>query len=194
MKKTTAAGGFGRRVILMHHCPLVRRARLISHKALALSGLALAAMLFSTPAAQAGHWQFACTGSGSSKATYGYPGSSPYTVQYVPPTATQRPNMFDALGIGGSTDRYTTSYVATITVTLTATWTHDSGQTDANDPAPTGIVVNEVPSANWTAGTSGTLVDDFKDPTVPTPGGVGEYISIPKAHYTTVQVNGKLVD
>ena len=180
----------------MHHCPLVRRARLILYKALTLSGLVLAAMLLSSPAARAGHWEFTCTGSGKVTTTYcqygidrGQP--SPTEYNWVAPTAPQSGSFNLGGAFGGGSD-YAVSAVAAIKVTVTATWKPDS----ASDPAPPDVWLCESSRVDWSYGRSGTLQDGFSDPAVANQGTFGQTAStspgtsIPPALWTKVSVSG----
>jgi hypothetical protein len=124
---------------------------------LALSGLVLATMLLSTPAARAGHWVFTCTGNGSAHATAN--GSDTGDQSWTAPTGSSSGNSYSIPPIGfaptsASAANATLSSTADISATITLTWTHDAGQTDANDPAPPSLWLSESGSAQWTAQSS----------------------------------------
>lgn len=139
------------------------RPRLILYKALALSSLVLAAMLFSAPAARAGHWVFTCTGSGTN--TYSNPfGYSQYTPWSPPGPET---GQFGFSKFGGGSD-YVTSSNTTITVTVKDTWTPDGGE---DDTAPPSVWLCESASAEWNYEASGSADDGFGDAAVPLPSG-----------------------
>jgi len=176
-----------------------RRPRLILYKALTLASLVLAAMLLSSPAARAGTWQFTCTGRGNVTTTYsqytidywGQP--SPTVYNWVPPTAPQSGSFNLGSTFGGGSD-YTVSTVASIKVTVTATWKPDT--TLPSDPAPPYVWLCESSRVDWSSGHSGTLQDGFGDPAVTNQGTSGQTAStspgtsLPPAHWTKVTVSG----
>lgn len=142
----------------MYHCPLVRRARLILYKALALSGLALAATLLSAPAAHAGHWVFTCAGSGSN--TVSFELGPPNLSNWTPPGS--QIGQFSSGKFGNGSD-YSTSSSTTVTVTVTATWTPDGGEDDTPPPE---VWLCESASAEWMYESSGSADDGFGDAAV----------------------------
>ena len=118
---------------------------------------ALAATLLPLAPARAGHWVFSWAGSSGSYATSATGGGGGSTT-WTPP----QPNSGTSTGFAGiGTTGYSSplsqrvavyaSASATINAVITLTWTHGSGETDANDPAPTKIWLNESGSAFWRA-------------------------------------------
>jgi len=138
-----------------------RRPHLISYKMLALSSLVLATLLLSSPAARAGHWEFSCTGSGNVTTTYSQYGidrgqPSPAVYNWVALTAPQSGSFNLGSTFGGGGD-YAVSAVASINVTVTATWQPDPAL--PSDPAPPSVWLCESTSTRWTYGHSGKASD-----------------------------------
>jgi len=123
----------------------------------ALASLVLATLLLSSPAARAGSWLFTCTGNGSNLLTYGYPGMSPVSTAWTPPGP--QTGTFSLGGSFGGGSDYATSDAATISVTVTATWTHATGQDNTSDPAPPSVWLCESAEANWSDGSGGSAND-----------------------------------
>lgn len=153
---------------------------LILYKMFALSSLVLAAMLLSSPAARAGHWEFTCTGDGNNTITYAYPGMLPKYTPWPVPTAPQV-GSFSLGGFGDGSD-YANSSVTTVNVTVTATWKADGGQ---DDTPPPDVWLCESASADWSYGRSGTADDGFGDAPVPRSAFPGGAISFTASSYTS---------
>lgn len=105
-------------------------------------------MLLSSLAARAGSWVF--TGSGDARYTVSpaYGGGTYVTQTWNPPGPST--GSFSSGGVGGTTD-YSTSLVAKIQVTVTATWTYGSGQDNTSDPAPPSVWLCESSASDWDA-------------------------------------------
>lgn len=151
----------------MNLCPFVPRPHLILYKMLGLSSLVLATMLFSPPAARAGSWVFTCTGSGSAT-----PDSNSST-----PQAGGNHYRFGGCTSSASTGRGATAQAdMSVTITLKGTWTHNVGQTDATDPAPPSVWLEETGSAFW-SGVTHTSTPPTGSCTNPLKGGETEVAS-----------------
>lgn len=144
----------------------VRRTRLILDEARALPrALLLIPLLLclGTLPARAGSWTFTCTGSGSNTATALATNRDNHPTTYWTPPGPQTGSFSIFSGqtspFGGGWD-YILKDVATITVTVTATWTPSSGQTAATDPPPPSVWLYESAQAEWTYGMSGGSADD----------------------------------
>ena len=175
------------------------RPRLILYKALALSSLVLAAMLFCAPAARAGSWVFICTGSGINTMTNAF-GHSQYTPWTPPGPET---GQFGFSQFGSSSD-YSTSSSTTMTATVTATWKPDGGEDDTPPPE---VWLCESASAEWMYESSGSADDGFGDAAVSnSDGSLGgtsftatsnppppPYIPAPPPHWKKYTVSGKSV-
>jgi len=150
----------------MHHCPLVRRARLILYKALALSSLVLAAMLLPSPA-RAGHWSLTATGSLTMN---GQPVPS-----WGPPQGASTNSIgFSSYSVGAGGYGYpqyhtvgTGSVQISITATVTGSWVADG---TSDETAPPSVVLQETSGAYYKASYgsgsgSGTASDGLSNPT-----------------------------
>jgi len=112
------------------------------YKALALSGLVLMTTLLSTaPPARAGDFNFA---------------SSTYAPSVTPDANSGTPQaggnhyLFGSCADSASTGNGAVSTAKmSVTITLRGVWTHDAGQTDATDPAPPGVCLEETGTAGW---------------------------------------------
>ncbi len=182
----------------MYLSPLVL-ARASYYKALALSSLVLATMLLSCASAFAGSWIFTCTGSGTNTDTHPPVTYASPQIDYWFPPGPQTGSF--SLGTFGGGNDYSSSDVATISVTVKATW-----QPDANlpaDPAPPNVWLCESSQSQWTQGSSGSADDGFGDAAVPNyffpNGGYGALSSTspgtthPPAHWTNCTVSGGTV-
>jgi len=182
----------------MNLCPFVPRPHLILYKMLALFSLVLATMLLSTPAARAGQWVFTCTGSGTNTLNHNW--GAPQVTNWTPPGPQNR--QFGISKFGGGND-YSISDVATISVTVTATWQPDPNL--PSDPAPPSVWLCESASAEWTYESSGSADDGFGDAAVPhsdgSPGGIsftatsnsGPLVPQPPPHWKKYPVSGGTV-
>jgi hypothetical protein len=159
-------------------------------KIVALAGLVLMTTLLSAPAAQAGSWVFTCAGSGSNTLNYGFPFQPPYITVWTPPGPQN--GIFNFGKFGGGND-YSVSDVVTISVTVTATWTHGTGQDDTNDPAPPSVWLCESAGSEWTQGSSGSASDGLGDPYTPGNPGGSSTTSVPFAHWKSYGVSGGAV-
>lgn len=175
-------------------------AALISNRALILSCLALVITLLSTSAARAGSWKFTCSADSSGSLTRTPAGGGLPTVQSTWTAPGSQTGSF-TLGpqFGGSTD-YASSLVATITVTVTATWTHGTGQNDTNDPAPPNVWLCESARTNWTGSYQATGVchNGLGSADIE-PGGSGSSdsatapVTVPPAYWKKYTVTGNAV-
>ncbi len=106
----------------------------------ALSSLVLAAALCPS-AAQAGHFDFAAST---------YTNSDPPDSTFQAPLTGGGHYLFGSCRSDSSTGNGATAHAnMSVTITLKATWTHDAGQTDANDPAPPLVCLEETGSSFW---------------------------------------------
>lgn len=155
----------------MHHCLLIRRARLISHKALALSSLALAAMLLSSPAAHADGWLLHVALNGTPTATGTNSGGGsvsvpPYTVPGDSTNSLSLPSY--SIGcVGGAGGGGTASCDAAVNLSVTIT-----GSWQGTSPPPPSVKIIETGNASYNgsgnSGVSGVLNDGVSDPPVTT--------------------------
>ena len=120
---------------------------------LALSSLALAAMLFPAPAAHASHWAFSVAGSTFTPTVTG--NASPTPPTWSAPTLPSNNSLaFTSTNVTAKDTQATSNpsctCSATLSLTVTATWVHDTAaQTDITDPAPTKVWIVENGSAAW---------------------------------------------
>ena len=119
---------------------------------LALSSLALAAMLSLSPAARAGSWTFTCNGSGSNDDVSAAPGQPDHHTPWTSPGP--QTGSF-SLPQFGSSSSYRSKNTVSVTVTVKATWNPGP----SSDPAPPAVWLCESASAEWSAGSSGSASD-----------------------------------
>jgi len=129
--------------------------------------LLMASLLLAAPDAHAGTWQFTCTGSGSETEDTRTPTiDNTQTQNWVPPGPSTGSCQISGFSVTTQPGAFSTTQAGTtksgggsISAAVTLTWVHGTGQTDANDPAPTSVLLKESSSASWTA-----LVDHYPDP------------------------------
>ncbi len=163
--------------------PLLRRGSLVT---LCLFALA--------PSAHAGYWLFSAIGSGAAHDTHPPATGEPKTYSpWIIPAPTV--GSFSVPQFGTSSG-YDSQADASITLTVKATWTHGTGETDANDPAPPSVWLAESSEAEFTANLAtgnGNANDGLGD--VVSAGTTGKATSSfgttkPPEHWTNVTVSG----
>ncbi len=162
--------------------------RFRTRKSISVSSLVLAMLATSFSPACAGSWIFHVDGSCTAIGGDGKSGPA-WTAPSDSINGTSIGGSSYVYGVGGNTG-LTASVNASLNATVTATWTHSTGQTDANDPAPTSVIIAETSSASAIQGlvgypdTLGTADDSVGDPQDATGLATGP------THYVTKAVSG----